>query len=102
MSKEIITSAEVAELLSCTEEQAEELTRKGEIPGTKFGRSWLYVRSDLLAYIAERARKEAQERRENKLLGRAGMQAASPIKQKRRTPPVLPVLPTASQPYRAL
>lgn len=94
MTKETISAAEVAVLLSCTEEQAEELTRKGEIPGTKFGKSWIYVRSDLLAYVAERARQEAQERRASKQ-GRAGMHKVAPIKKTRQKPPALPVTATA-------
>lgn len=89
MQKETIRAAEVAELLNCTEEQAEELTRKGEIPGTKFGKSWIYVRSDLLAYVAERARREAEERRK----GRAGTQRLTPTISRRKTPPALPKLP---------
>lgn len=93
MSKATITSAEVAELLNCTEEQVEELTRKGEIPGTKFGKSWIYVQSDLLSYVAERARQEAAERRTAKL-GRAGSHKVTPIKQRRKTPPALPRMAT--------
>lgn len=93
MSKETICSAEVAELLNCTEEQAEELTRKGEIPGTKFGKSWIYVRSDLLAYVAERARREAEERRDSKR-GRVTMNKVAPISQRRRIPPKLPQMAT--------
>lgn len=93
MSKETISAAEVADLLNCTEEQVEGLTRKGEIPGTKFGKSWVYVRSDLLAYVAERARREAQERRQERG-GRAGTQKITPLKPRRRTPPTLPQLAT--------
>ncbi|MBS7349632.1 MAG: helix-turn-helix domain-containing protein [Comamonas sp.] len=93
MSKETISAAEVAELLNCTEEQAEELTRKGEIPGTKFGKSWVYVRLDLLAYVAERARREAEQRRSQRG-GRAGTHKVTPLKPRRKTPPALPQLAT--------
>lgn len=40
--------------------------RAGEIPGLKLGRSLLFVRADLLAYLAEKARDEAHERRANR------------------------------------
>ena len=60
---ETMGSDECAALLRCTPEQVEELARAGEIPGLKFGRSWLFVRADLLAYLAEKARLEAVERR---------------------------------------
>ena len=49
---ETIDSDECAALLRCTSEQVEELARAGEIPGLKIGRSWLFVRSDLLAYLS--------------------------------------------------
>jgi excisionase family DNA binding protein len=86
---ETIGSDDCAKLLRCTVEQAEELARSGDIPGTKFGREWLFVRADLIAYIAERARKEATERRAKRSPG-----APTPIKRKpaRRVAPALPVV----------
>ena len=58
-----INAEQCAELLQCTAETVEELTRKGELPGVKFGRGWIYVKTDLLAYLAEKARQDAEERR---------------------------------------
>lgn len=58
-----IDSRECAELLHCTPEQVEELARKGNLPAIKIGRGWLFVRADLLAYLAEKAREEAASRR---------------------------------------
>ncbi len=87
---ETIDSDECAALLRCTSEQVEELARAGEIPGLKIGRSWLFVRSDLLAYLAEKARREADERRAKRQPG-VGKITAKP---KRRQPPPL-MLPTA-------
>lgn len=89
MSVETIGSDECAALLRCTTEQVEELARAGEIPGLKFGRSWLFVRSDLLAYLAEKARREADERRAKRQPGVTPITA----KPKRRLPPPL-LLPT--------
>lgn len=60
---ETLGADDCAELLHCSPEQVEELARAGEIPGLKLGRGWLFVRSDLLAYLAETAREEAQQRR---------------------------------------
>lgn len=83
-----IGSEECAELLRCTAPQVEELARAGEIPGLKIGRSWLFVRADLLAYLAEKARAEAQERRAM----RQPNVAPLTVKPRRRVPPALPVL----------
>jgi excisionase family DNA binding protein len=89
MSIETIGSEECAELLRCTSDQVEELARAGEIPALKFGRSWLFVRADLLVYLAEKARAEAQARR-----AKRQPNAPTPVvKPRRQIPPVLPVPP---------
>lgn len=88
MSLETIDSEECAVLMHCTADQVEELARAGEIPGLKFGRSWLFVRADLLAYLAEKARAEALERRARRQPGVKPLE----IKQRRRIAPALPML----------
>lgn len=88
MSLETINSEECAELMHCTSDQVEELARAGEIPGLKFGRGWLFIRADLLAYLAEKARAEAQERR-----AKRRPNAPTPLARPRRQQaPVLPSL----------
>ncbi len=83
---ETMGSDECAVLLRCTAQQAEELARNGDIPAVKLGRSWLYVRHDLIAYLAERAREEAKDRRSKR------QPNVTPIAKpsRRREPPVLP------------
>lgn len=51
MTTHIIDSEDCAKLLHCTPEQVEELARSGDIPGLKLGRSWLFVRADLLGSL---------------------------------------------------
>jgi excisionase family DNA binding protein len=81
---ETIDSDECAEMLRCHVSQVEEMARSGDIPGLKIGRSWLFVRHDLLSYLAERARFEAQERRAKR------QPNITPIvKPRHRTPPAL-------------
>jgi excisionase family DNA binding protein len=82
----VIGSDECAAMLRCTAEQVEELARAGEIPGLKMGRAWLFVRADLLAYLAEKARDEAQERRAKR---QPRQDQPEPPKPRRRAPPVL-------------
>lgn len=88
MSGATIDSSECAEIMKCTSERVEEMARAGEIPGLKIGRNWLFVRDDLLSWLAEKAREEAQERR-MKRQPRAPMPMAKP---RRQTPPALPTL----------
>lgn len=86
-----------APLLHCTPETVEEELRKGNLPGVKIGRTWVLVRADLLAYLSERGRREAEERR---LASHA--RAATPppasalVKPRRQTPPPLPQPATAA------
>lgn len=92
MATETITADQCAELLRCTTDQVEELTRKGELPGIKIGRSWIYVKADLLDYLAARARTEAEERRLDlqSRLNKASTGATPTIRPRRTQPPALP------------
>ena len=74
-----IDAEQCAELLKCDAGTVEELARAGEIPGLKIGRSWLFVTGDLLSFLADKARNEAEQRRSRK---------AQP-KPRRTVPPVL-------------
>ena len=81
-----IDTTECAALLRCSPDQVEEMARAGDLPGLKIGRAWLFVRADLLAFLAERAREEAQARRSKR------QPAVQPVKSRGRAPPALPVL----------
>lgn len=85
---ETINSEQCASLLFCTAEQVEEMARAGEIPGLKIGRGWIFVRADLLDFLAERAREEAADRRAKRAPGTTNV---TEIRQRRRSPPALPV-----------
>lgn len=96
---ETINAAQCAALLQCTETTVEELTRKGELPGIKIGRGWIYVKADLLNYLAEKARLEAQDRRDAATASQVAHTKGPTIKPRRKTPPALPsVPPTAGLP----
>lgn len=94
---DIIDAEECAELLKCTADTVEELSRKGELPAVKFGRGWIYVRADLLAYLAEKGRREAEERRQE-FTARCKTPASLPrlVKPRRQPPPALPQPPIAA------
>lgn len=85
MSTDTIDTDECAMLLRCSTDTIEEMARGGEIPGLKIGRTWLFIRQDLLAYLAEKARREAEERRSKRQPGVTPITA----RPRRRQPPVL-------------
>lgn len=92
---ETIDSQGAADLLHCDAGTVQTLARRGELPGLKFGRDWLFVRADLLAYLAQRGRDEAEQRRRQReippLHPAVGL-PVSPGRKRRRTPPTLPAL----------
>jgi excisionase family DNA binding protein len=93
---ETIGAAAAARILHCGVDQADDLAASGEIPATKFGRGWIFVRADLIAYIAERARTEAAQRRSKRKPAPASsmvLAAVPPKPSRRRTPPTLPNAP---------
>ena len=90
MNTDTIDADGCAELLRCTPDTVEEMARSGDIPGLKIGRGWLFVRLDLLSYLAEKARNEAADRRAKRQPGVTQLVA----RQRRRQPPVL-MAPTA-------
>lgn len=55
MTAEILSRDEVAQLLDCEPETVDIAARKGELPGLKFGRSWIFPHAALLEYLNHRA-----------------------------------------------
>jgi excisionase family DNA binding protein len=49
---EVLTSAQLAELLQVDEKAVTDLARRGEIPGRKIGRDWRFSRSAVLDWLA--------------------------------------------------
>ncbi len=92
---ETIDSQGAADLLHCDAGTVQTLARRGELPGLKFGRDWLFVRSDLLAYLAQRGRDEAEQRRRQREIPHLHPAVGLPVgpgRKRRRTPPTLPTL----------
>lgn len=53
--KDVLYEEEVAVLLKCKPETAQEQARSGNLPATKFGRSWIFPRLALLQFLNELA-----------------------------------------------
>lgn len=79
----IYNVTQVAEMLGCTEEIVAERLNNGDLPGVKFGRSWIIPADALRDRLNQKAMEEARDRREPKR-----------IMSKRRTPPTLPSVKT--------
>ncbi|WP_390888316.1 helix-turn-helix domain-containing protein [Comamonas testosteroni] len=90
-----INAEDCAKLLDCTTAKVEEMARNGELPGLKIGRGWVFIRADLLAYLSERARHEAEKRRMERGKSDHSAPNVRPIKPRRQQPPALPRSATA-------
>lgn len=53
MTDEILTLAEVAQLLKVTDKTVYSLAQKGELPGFKVGGQWRFKRVDIDTWIEE-------------------------------------------------
>jgi len=49
--KDILTVADVSNLLDYTPEQVRKLSAAGEIPAKKIGGQWRYLRSSIIAFM---------------------------------------------------
>jgi hypothetical protein len=90
----------VATLFKAEPETIAQYARSGELPGTKMGKSWVFLREDALAFLRKRIVKETEERRERRSDAPPAQQpSAVLLRQKqptRRT--ILPVLPASPSP----
>lgn len=89
-----LNAAEAAALLYADTETVLALARRGELPGAKIGKSWVFLRSDVLNFLHERVVQETEQRRRE----RATLPSPSALlvvrpKTRRRAPPTLPELP---------
>jgi excisionase family DNA binding protein len=55
---EVLTSAQLAELLQVDEETVVELAERGELPARKLGDEWRFSRSAILAWLGEEQAEE--------------------------------------------
>lgn len=91
LMKEVLTEQEVAELLDCEKSTVQEKARSGDLPGIKFGRSWVFPKTALLQSLhADAMRNRTPVRLPNGQAFGFALFASSPEKQRRRTPPALP------------
>jgi|ERR1017187_1694020 hypothetical protein len=58
----ILNADQVAVLLGCTKEWVGTLCDRNELPGTKYGRRWIFSSRKLMASLEERIEREMAER----------------------------------------
>ena len=86
---------EAAQFLKIDRSTALDLAGSGELPGAKVGRAWVFLESDLVAYLEDKVRGQTMERREVATLRHQRphnlLEFELPAKRRRaRPPPPLP------------
>ena len=93
-----LDTTEVAALLRAEPETVLQLARSGELPGARIGKSWVFLREDVVAFLKDRISRDTADRR----LQHASITSfavAFPVqKANRRT--VLPPLPDITIPSK--
>lgn len=84
--KDVMNKDEVAEILDCEPVTVEEKARTGELPGVKFGRSWIFPRTALLECLHAKALENTKPRTQPQPVAKA---VKNPFK---RSPPQLPAM----------
>jgi excisionase family DNA binding protein len=51
--RDVLTTAQLADLLQVEEKAVRDLARRGELPGRKIGRDWRFSRGAVLAWLSE-------------------------------------------------
>ena len=94
MQDDITLNADAAAaLLHAENETVLQYARSGELPGTRIGKSWVFMRDDVIAFL----RKQISQDTERRLRTRAAPLAVAlepKRNSRRRRPPDLPSLPT--------
>lgn len=109
MSNRVLFAADVAELLSCTESQVEDLWRGKKLPGMKAGRSWLVTEAALYEALDELCglnfiRASDPGKKSEKPLAvqvPEEQRAAANNRRFNSEPPPLPELPQSSRPAKS-
>ena len=108
VSDEAYTLTQAAAILDCTAETVAERISAGDIPGVKFGRSWIIPRQAFCQRLNEMSLQDAAKRRQNKtvallpaphhsLMPQPHKQVQARSGRIARVPPPLPSLPSLVQ-----
>lgn len=89
----------VASLCKAEPETIAQYARSGELPGTKMGKSWVFLRDDVLSFLRKRIAEETELRRVKTTGATESLQPSGVLVHRktrtRRT--LLPELPVASR-----
>lgn len=92
-SNETLSVSEVGELLHAENATVMLHARRGELPGTRIGKSWVFMRDDVLAFLRRQIAADTEARRRNNEKPPASLACPVPRRGRRKQIPELPSMP---------
>lgn len=81
---------EAAALLHAETATVMQFARRGELPGTRIGKSWVFLREDVIAFLRQHIVTDTRARQLQAGGGPIAVAMAKPVKSRRRKVPELP------------
>lgn len=95
---ETVDIDEAAALMNAQTDTVQQIARRGELPGAKIGKAWVFMRADVLAYVQKKIDGDTAERRRNV---RSSITMCNVVVQpprgRSKPRPVLPDLPSITR-----
>ncbi len=92
-NEETLDVSEAALLLRAENETVMQFARRGELPGTRIGKSWVFLRADVLSFLRQRISSDTEERRQHYATSPLAIAIERPKHARRTKLPALPELP---------
>ena len=83
---------EAAALLHAEPETVMQFARRGELPGTRIGKSWVFLREDVIAFLRQHILADTQARQLQATGGPIAVTVSPLAKTRRRRLPELPAI----------
>ncbi|MGZ8302849.1 MAG: helix-turn-helix domain-containing protein [Telluria sp.] len=86
---------EAAALLRAETSTVMQFARRGDLPGTRIGKGWVFLREDVIAFLRQQIASDTQGRRQQASRTIVAVAVTPPRSARRSKLPILPVLPIA-------
>lgn len=84
---------EAAALLRAETSTVMQFARRGDLPGTRIGKGWVFLREDVIAFLRQQIANDTQDRRQQAARTIAAVAFTAPQRSRRTKLPILPALP---------
>lgn len=86
---------EAAALLRAETSTVMQFARRGDLPGTRIGKGWVFLREDVIAFLRQQITNDTQDRRQQAARTIVAVAYTAPRRSRRTKLPILPALPVS-------